>query len=68
MTGGDANTEVLSLLAYNQSISRLEIGLGSTVSVVLFICVLLMCVIAVKGFKVDLASGTDSSSGKKMGK
>ncbi|TLQ01528.1 sugar ABC transporter permease [Nesterenkonia salmonea] len=67
MTGGDANTEVLSLLAYNQSISRLEIGLGSAVSVVLFICVLLMCVIAVKGFKVDLASGTDSSSGKKDG-
>ncbi|NDK30771.1 carbohydrate ABC transporter permease [Nesterenkonia haasae] len=67
MTGGDANTEVLSLLAYNQSISRLEIGLGSAVSVVLFICVLLMCVLAVKGFKVDLASGTDSSSGKKDG-
>lgn len=64
MTGGDANTEVLALLAYNQSISRLEIGLGSAVSVVLFICVLLICFIAVKFFKVDLASGTDGGSSK----
>ena len=67
MTGGDANTEVLALLAYRQSISRLEIGLGSAVSVVLFICVLLLCLLAVKGFRVDLASGTDSSGGKKQG-
>ncbi|WP_300345678.1 sugar ABC transporter permease [Nesterenkonia sp.] len=60
MTYGDAGTEVLALLAYRQSISRLEIGLGSAVSVVLFACVLLMCFIAVKMFKVDLASGTDT--------
>lgn len=65
MTEGAENTEVLALLAYRQSISRLEIGLGSAVSVVLFICVLLICFIAVKGFKVDLASGTDASDGKK---
>ncbi|GFZ95968.1 carbohydrate ABC transporter permease [Nesterenkonia alkaliphila] len=64
MTGGDQNTEVLALLAYRQSISRLEIGLGSAVSVVLFACVLLMCFIAVKLFKVDLASGTDQSQAK----
>ena len=63
MTAGDADTEVLALLAYRQSISRLEIGLGSAVSVVLFACVLLMCFIAVKMFKVDLASGTDASGG-----
>ena len=68
MTGGAANTEVLALLAYNQSISRLEIGLGSAVSVVLFICVLLMCFIAIKFFKVDLASGTDAGGGKKKAK
>lgn len=65
MTGGDAQTEVLALLAYRQSISRLEIGLGSAVSVVLFISVLLLVFIAIKGFNVDLASGTDASSGKK---
>lgn len=69
MTGGDANTEVLALLAYRQSISRLEIGLGSAVSVVLFIAVLLMVFIAIKLFNVDLAAGTDASGGgnKKTG-
>ena len=55
MTNGAYGTEVLSLLAYRQSISRLEIGLGSAVSVLLFICVLLICFVAIKLFKVDLA-------------
>ncbi|MGW6172650.1 carbohydrate ABC transporter permease [Arthrobacter sp. NPDC055138] len=56
MTNGAFNTEVLSLLAYRTSIGRLEIGLGSAVSVLLFVCVLLICFIAIKLFKVDLAS------------
>ena len=55
MTNGAYGTEVLSLLAYRTSIGRLEIGMGSAVSVMLFLCVALMAVIAVKGFKVDLA-------------
>lgn len=55
MTNGAYGTEVLSLLAYRTSIGRLEIGLGSAVSVILFLCVALMAFIAVKGFKVDLA-------------
>lgn len=55
MTAGANGTEVLSLLAYRQSISRLEIGLGSAVSVLLFLCVLLICFVAIKLFKVDLA-------------
>jgi multiple sugar transport system permease protein len=55
MTNGAFNTEVLSLLAYRTSIGRLEIGLGSAVSVLLFVCVLLICFIAIKLFKVDLA-------------
>ncbi len=65
MTNGDAGTEVLSLLAYRQSIMRLEIGLGSAISVIMFICVVLIALIAVKGFKVDLASGTGSDAGQK---
>ena len=64
MTRGESNTEVLALLAYRTSIERLEIGLGSAISVVLFVCVLLICFIAIKVFNVDLASGTDASSGK----
>ena len=55
MTNGANGTEVLSLLAYRTSIGRLEIGLGSAISVLLFLCVILICWIAVKLFKVDLA-------------
>jgi len=58
MTAGANNTEVLSLLAYNTSIGRLEIGLGSAISVLLFLCVLIIAGIAIKGFKVDLAGST----------
>lgn len=57
MTNGSYGTEVLSLLAYRTSIGRLEIGLGSAVSVILFICVGLIAFAAVKIFKVDLAGG-----------
>ncbi|RPF26037.1 carbohydrate ABC transporter permease [Georgenia muralis] len=56
MTNGANGTEVLSLLAYRTSIGRLEIGLGSAISVLLFLCVILISFVAVKGFKVDLAS------------
>ena len=55
MTNGAYGTEVLSLLAYRTSIGRLEIGMGSAISVILFLCVALMAFIAVKVFKVDLA-------------
>lgn len=55
MTQGQYGTETLSLLAYRTSIGRLEIGLGSAVSVILFVCVLLIAFLAIKVFKVDLA-------------
>lgn len=55
MTNGANNTEVLSLLAYRTSIGRLEIGMGSAISVLLFLCVLLIAFLAIKVFKVDLA-------------
>jgi len=58
MTGGANNTETVSFLAYRQTISRLEIGLGSAVSVLLFLCVVIICAIFIKGFKVDLSSNT----------
>lgn len=56
MTGGANNTESVSFLAYRQTIARLEIGLGSAVSVLLFLCVVLISFIFIKGFKVDLSS------------
>lgn len=61
MTNGAYNTEVLSLLAYKTSISRLEIGLGSAISVLLFLCVIGICVAAIKLFKVDLAGARGES-------
>lgn len=54
MTKGAYGTETLSLLAYRTSITRLEIGMGSAVSVLLFLCVIIICFIAIKLFKVDL--------------
>jgi multiple sugar transport system permease protein len=56
MTQGANNTEVVSFLAYRQTISRLEIGLGSAVSVLLFLCVVLISFLFIRLFKVDLAS------------
>ncbi len=56
MTGGANSTESVSFLAYRQTIARLEIGLGSAVSVLLFLCVVLISALFIKGFKVDLSS------------
>ena len=42
MTAGANDTETVSFLAYRQTISRLEIGLGSAVSVLLFLAVVLI--------------------------
>lgn len=60
MTAGANDTEALSLLAYNTSIGRLEIGLGSAISVLLFLSVLIIAGIFIKGFRVDLAGGRSS--------
>jgi len=61
MTNGANGTTVLSLLAYRTSIGRLEIGLGSAISVLLFLCVIGICFIAIKLFKVDLAGARGES-------
>ncbi len=57
MTGGANNTSSLSVLTYNQAIDRVEIGMGSALAVLLFIFVLIIAAVFVKGFKVDLAEG-----------
>jgi multiple sugar transport system permease protein len=55
MTKGSQNTTSVGLLAYNQTITRSEIGLGSAISVLLFVCVVIITVIFVKLFKTDLS-------------
>jgi multiple sugar transport system permease protein len=55
MTQGANKTESVSFLTYRQTITRTELGLGSAVSVLLFLSVVLIAVAFVKGFKVDLS-------------
>jgi ABC-type sugar transport system permease subunit len=54
MTGGANGTESLSFLTYRQSITRVAIGLGSALSVLLFLSVVLIAFVFIKGFKVNL--------------
>lgn len=56
MTAGAQKTETVSFLAYRQTISRTALGLGSAVSVLLFLSVVLIAALFIKGFKVNLAS------------
>lgn len=55
MTAGANGTESVSFLAYRQTIARLEIGLGSAVSVLLFLVVVLIAFVFIKLFRVDLS-------------
>lgn len=55
MTGGANNTETISFLAYRQNVTLVNLGMGSAVSVLLFLTVVLIAWIFVKGFKTDLS-------------
>lgn len=59
MTAGAQNTESVSILGYNQLISRLNLGLGSAVSVLIFVMVLGIAVLFVKGLGVRSPEETD---------
>src|SRR6478609_1447750 len=55
MTNGANGTETLSFLAYRQNVTLLNLGVGSAVSVLLFITVVIIAFVFVKGFKTDLS-------------
>jgi multiple sugar transport system permease protein len=55
MTSGAQGTETVSFLAYRQMISRTAVGLGSAVSVLLFLLVLLIAFMFIKVFRTDLS-------------
>ena len=55
MTGGSQDTTSIGTLAYNQTLVRSEVGLGSAISVLLFICVIIITVVFVKLFRTDLS-------------
>jgi len=59
MTRGSQDTESLSILGYNQLISRLNLGLGSAVSVLLFILVLGIAFLFVRGFGTALPASEE---------
>ena len=59
MTRGSQGTEVVSITGYNTLITRLNLGLGSAVSVLIFACVLAIAALFVKGFGADLGEEED---------
>jgi multiple sugar transport system permease protein len=56
MTRGAQDTESVSFLTYRQAIEQFQLGMGSALSVLLFLSVLLLAYLIVKLFKVDLAA------------
>jgi multiple sugar transport system permease protein len=48
MTRGANNTETVSVLGYNQLVNRLNLGLGSAVSILIFLCVMLIALVFFK--------------------
>src|SRR5215216_1613815 len=53
--GGALNTESVSILGYNVTINRVNVGLGSAVSILIFICVILIAVFFVKALGTSTA-------------
>lgn len=54
-TRGAQSTETVSILGYDTLITRLNLGLGSAVSVLIFLCVIAIAVLYVKAFGMGLA-------------
>lgn len=61
MTAGAQKTESISFLTYRQTIEQFQLGLGSALSVLLFLSVLLVAFLIVKLFRVDLAQARQES-------
>ena len=55
MTNGAVDTQSISFLTYRQTIEQFQLGMGSALSVLLFLSVLLIAWLIIKVFRVDLA-------------
>jgi multiple sugar transport system permease protein len=53
--GGALGTESVSILGYNVLINRVNLGLGSAISILIFVCVILIAVLFVKGLGTSTA-------------
>ena len=54
LTRGSEGTETVSIVGYNTLVTRLNLGLGSAVSVLIFACVLAIAVFFVRGLGLKL--------------
>jgi multiple sugar transport system permease protein len=53
--GGALGTESVSILGYNVLINRVNLGLGSAISILIFVCVILIAVLFVRGLGTSAA-------------
>jgi multiple sugar transport system permease protein len=53
--GNNPNLETVSVLDYNELLTRLNLGVGSAISVLIFLCVVLIAYLFVKGLGTSLA-------------
>lgn len=56
LTGGANSTETISTLAYKTMFSQMEFGLGSTLSVIVFICVAILSIMYIKVLGAEVIS------------
>lgn len=61
MTAGAQGTESVSFLTYRQVIEQFQLGIGSALSVLLFLSVLVVAFVIVKLFRVDLGAARQES-------
>lgn len=54
-TRGAQATESVSIVGYHALITRLNLGLGSAISVLIFLCVLAIAALYIKGFGIDIS-------------
>jgi len=53
--GANRTIDTVSVLGYNTLLNRLNLGLGSAVSVLIFLCVVIIAAMYIKGFGTSLA-------------
>lgn len=61
MTRGSLGTETVSILGYYQLLGRLNLGIGSAVSVLVFLCVVAIAVATLRGFGATPAGRTEGA-------
>lgn len=58
LTGGNNGTGSVSILGYDNLFTALNLGIGSAISILIFVCVAIIAVVFIKGFGTA-APGTD---------